>query len=46
MFLRQVQVDRGLFQITMTEEDLNGPQIRAGLEQVCGEAVPPIPVPE
>jgi hypothetical protein len=36
-----VQVDRGLFEITMTEEDLNGPQIRAGFEEVCSETVPP-----
>jgi hypothetical protein len=43
MFLRQVQVDRGFFQITMAQENLNRPQIRAGLEQVCGEAVPPMP---
>jgi len=31
--------DSGFFQITMTQENLNRPQIRACLDQVCGEAV-------
>ena len=39
MLLRQVKVDRGLFQIAMPEKDLNGPQIGACLEQMSGEAV-------
>jgi hypothetical protein len=45
MTLRQVQIDCGLFQVTVTEKDLNGPQIGAGLQQVGGKAVPPMPPP-
>lgn len=33
----QVHVDQGVFQIFMTEEDLKGPEINAGLIQMCGE---------
>jgi hypothetical protein len=35
-----VKVDGGLFQITVAEQNLNGPQIGAGLQQMSGEAVP------
>ena len=36
---RQVQVDRGVLQVAMAEQQLNGAQIGAGFEQVSGEAV-------
>ena len=35
-----MEIDRGLFQIAMAEQNLDGPQVRAGFEQVSGEAVP------
>jgi hypothetical protein len=40
MALGKVQVDGGLFQIAMPQQDLNGAQIRTGLKQVSGEAMP------
>ena len=40
MLLREVQIDRGLFEIAMTEQDLDGAQIGSGFEQVRREAVP------
>jgi hypothetical protein len=40
MALRNMEVDGGLFQIVVTQEDLNGTQIGAGLQQMCGETVP------
>ena len=42
----KVQVNRGLFQIVVTEEHLDGAQVRARFEQMSGEAMPPIPGPE
>ena len=39
MLLRKVQIDRGLFKITVPEQDLDGAQIGAGFEQVRREAV-------
>jgi hypothetical protein len=38
--LRKVEVDGGLFQIAMAEQNLDRPQVRAVFEQVSGEAVP------
>ena len=35
----EMEVDGGLFQIAMTQQDLNGAQIRACFEQMSGEAV-------
>jgi hypothetical protein len=43
MFLREVKVNGRLLQIAMSKQDLNGPKIGAGFEQVRGEAVPPMP---
>jgi hypothetical protein len=34
-----MQVDGGLFQIAVAQQDLNGAQVGAGLQQVCGETV-------
>jgi hypothetical protein len=39
MALGQVQVDGGLFQIAVAQQHLDGAQVGAGLQQVCGEAV-------
>jgi hypothetical protein len=39
MPLRQMQVDGGDFKVAMTEQDLDGAQVGAGFEKVCGEAV-------
>src|ERR1035441_5299531 len=35
----EVQVDRGLFEIAMSQQHLNGAQVGSGFEQMCGEAV-------
>ena len=40
MPLGQMQVDGRYFEVSMAEQYLNGAQIGAGFEQVCGEAVP------
>jgi hypothetical protein len=45
MFLREVKVNGRLLQIAMSKQDLNGPKIGAGFEQVRGEAVPAMPRP-
>jgi hypothetical protein len=37
--LREMKVNRGLFQIAMAQQNLDSPQIGAGFEQVCGETV-------
>jgi hypothetical protein len=37
---REVQIDRGLFEIAMSEQYLDRAEISTGLEQVCREAVP------
>ena len=39
MPLRKMEVDGGLFQIAMAQQDLNGAQIRAGFQQMRGETV-------
>jgi hypothetical protein len=39
MALRKMQIDGGLFQIAMAQQDLNGAQIGAGFQQMSGEAV-------
>jgi len=44
--LREMQIDGGLFEITMPQQHLDGAQIRACFKQMRGKAVPPIPVPE
>src|SRR5271154_6580531 len=40
MLLREVQIDRGLFKITVPEQDLDGAQVGTSFEQVRREAVP------
>jgi hypothetical protein len=39
----KMQVQRGLFQIAMTEQQLDCSQIGTRLEQMSREAVPPMP---
>jgi len=39
MTLREMQVDGGLFQVAMSEEDLNGAQVSALFEQVGSKTV-------
>jgi hypothetical protein len=40
MAVGKVQVNRGLFQIVVTEEHLDGAQVRTRFEQMSGEAMP------
>ena len=40
MAVGKVQVDRGLFQIVVTEEHLDGAQVRPRFEQMSGKAMP------
>jgi hypothetical protein len=37
--LRKVEIDGGLFQIAVSEQDLYSPQVRTGFKQMSGEAV-------
>jgi hypothetical protein len=46
MAIRKVEIECGLFQVLMTEQDLDSAQIGSVLIQMRGEAVPPIPGPE
>jgi len=46
MLSRQVQVDGCVPDVGVAEQFLNAGEIGAGVQQVCGEAVPPIPAPE
>jgi len=39
MALREVDVNHGFAQIGVTEQQLDGAQVGAGFQQVCGEAV-------
>jgi hypothetical protein len=39
MALRKMEIDGGILEPLMTHEQLNGAQVRAGFEQVCGEAM-------
>jgi len=41
-----VKIDGGFFQVAVSEQNLDGPQIGAGFQQVSCEAVGPIPGPE
>ena len=36
----EMQIDGGLFQVTVAKQQLDGSQVRAGFEQMSGEAVP------
>jgi hypothetical protein len=40
VLLRKVEIDGGLFQITMSQQNLDGPQIRAIFKQMSGETMP------
>jgi hypothetical protein len=40
MAVGKVQVNRGLFQIVVTEEHLDGAQVRTRFEQMSGKAMP------
>jgi len=40
MPMREMQINRGLFQIAMSEQHLDGAQIGTGFEQVRGKAMP------
>ena len=40
MATREVEIHRGVREVGVAEEQLNGPQIRPGLEQVRGVGVP------
>lgn len=39
MPLGQMKVDRSNFKVSMAEQYLNGAQVGAGFEKMCGEAV-------
>ncbi len=39
MPLREMQIDRGFLQVTVSEQHLDGPQVGSGLEQMGGEAM-------
>jgi hypothetical protein len=39
MPLGQMQVDRSYFEVAMAEQDLDGAQVGAGFEKMCGEAM-------
>jgi len=43
---RQMQIDRGVADVGVAEQLLDGGKIGAGFQQVGGIAVAPIPVPE
>ena len=40
MPLRRMEIDSGVLEIAMAEENLDGGQVGAGLQQVGGKAVP------
>jgi len=40
------QISGGGRQAAMTEQQLNGPDVRAGFQQMDRECVPPIPISE
>jgi hypothetical protein len=39
MPLREMQIDRRLFQVTVPEQHLNGAQVGAGFQQMSGKAM-------
>ncbi len=41
--LRQVQIDHGVFQVRVSHEKLDRPQVGSGLHQGCRETVAPMP---
>jgi hypothetical protein len=40
MPLREMQVYGSDFEVAMAEQDLNGAQVGAGFEKMCGETMP------
>jgi hypothetical protein len=42
MPLRKMQIDGCNFEVSMTEQYLDGAQVGAGLKKVCGKAMSPI----
>jgi hypothetical protein len=40
MLLREMEINGGFFQIAMSQQDLDGPQIRSVFQQVSRETVP------
>jgi hypothetical protein len=44
--VRKVKVEGRLFQIVVTEQQLDAAQVRPRFEQMSGKAMPPIPAPE
>ena len=40
MLAREVQIDRGLFKVAMSEQDLDRAKVRASFEEMSCEAVP------
>jgi len=42
----KVDVESGLFQITVTEQHLDGAQVRPRFMEMSGKTMPPIPGPE
>ena len=40
MLLREMKINSGFFQIAMSKQNLDGPQIRSGFQQVSGETMP------
>jgi len=39
MLLREVQIDRGLFKITVPQQDLDGAEVSSCFQQMCRETV-------
>jgi len=46
MPLRDVEIDSGLLEVAMAQQQLDGTEVGTTLQQVGGEAVPPIPTSE
>jgi hypothetical protein len=42
MTMREMQVDGGLFEITMSQQHLDGAQVGSGFEQMRCKTMPPI----
>jgi hypothetical protein len=40
MPLGEMQIDRRFLKVTMAQQHLDGAQVSAGFEKMCGEAVP------
>jgi hypothetical protein len=42
MPLGQMQIDRSDFEVAVAKQDLDGAQVGAGFEKMCGETMPPM----